>query len=164
MMKDNMPDKDFIFYSEHSPLELSVLLEKNPGNIMAFQYLVACQLLNFDLREFPTLINNLIALGYKNFPRHFEEALIVFMIHNGDMDKFKNLMSQDESEELKKKSKDIKLTGKPGTGKKLLYGKQNVKLTGRPKRDTAIGKKDAQKVGILLKNTNSVDEFLKCLE
>lgn len=89
MMKDNMPDKDFIFYSEHSPLELSVLLEKNPGNVMAFQYLVAHQLLNVDLVDFPVFINILISLDYKTFPRYFEEALILFMIHSGNTNKFK---------------------------------------------------------------------------
>jgi hypothetical protein len=89
MMKDNMPDKDFIFYSKHSPLELSVLLEKNPKNFMAFQYLVAYQLLNVDLLDFPVFINNLIALNCKTFPRYFEEALILFMIHSGETDKFK---------------------------------------------------------------------------
>ncbi len=89
MMKDNMPDKDFIFYSKHSPLELSMLLEKNPENVMAFQYLVAYQMLNVDLADFPVFINNLIALNCRAFPRYFEEALILFMINSGNTDKFK---------------------------------------------------------------------------
>ena len=88
-MKDNMPDKDFIFYSKHSPLELSVLLEKNPENVMAFQYLVAYQMLNVDLADFPIFINNLMALNCKAFPRYFEEALILFMINSGNTDQFK---------------------------------------------------------------------------
>jgi hypothetical protein len=89
MMKDNMPDKDFVFYSKHSPLELSALLEKNPENVMAVQYLVAYQMLNVDLADFPVFINNLIALNCKTFPRYFEEALILFMIHSGVTDQFK---------------------------------------------------------------------------
>jgi len=88
-IKNNMPDKDFIFYSEHTPLELAVLLEKNPENLMAFQYLVAYKLLNADLSDLPLFINNFMALDYKSLPRHFEEALILFMIHSGDTDKFK---------------------------------------------------------------------------
>lgn len=55
--------------------------------------------------------------------------------------------------------REMKLTEGPGS-------KPKVKQEGRPKRkgDKDIGKKDEERLGFLLKNTDSVEEFLKCID
>ncbi len=58
--------------------QLQTLLRENGRNRMAFEYLMATYMLNRQLDKFVALLDRLDALGYGAFPRHFEEALLVY--------------------------------------------------------------------------------------
>ncbi len=57
---------------------LSHLLERNRGNRMAFEYLMAWYLLNRQLTRFVNRLEDLRDLGYETLPRHYEEAVLVY--------------------------------------------------------------------------------------
>lgn len=57
---------------------LSYLLEKNGGNRMAFEYLMAWHLTNRQLTRFAKHLERLHDLGYQTLPRHYEEAILVY--------------------------------------------------------------------------------------
>jgi len=52
------------------------LLENNPDNRMAFEYLISFLLLEKNLSSFSEKMKYLNDLGYKQIPVHFEEALL----------------------------------------------------------------------------------------
>ena len=54
------------------------LIEKNHGNRMAFEYLMAWHLLNRQLTRFVNHVEDLRGLGYRTLPQHYEEAILVY--------------------------------------------------------------------------------------
>lgn len=54
------------------------LLETNPRNRMAFEYLMAIHLLRRDLDPFVAELPRMAELGYDHIPRHFEEAILLY--------------------------------------------------------------------------------------
>jgi hypothetical protein len=70
-----MPAKDF-FIETDDFRNLDMLLDANPGNIVAFEYRMARLLLEKDLMETGKEIKKLKSLGYTRIPRHIEEAII----------------------------------------------------------------------------------------
>jgi hypothetical protein len=69
-------DTDFLITSGHPPVEMDSLLERNPHNKMAFEYLIAQELLKCQLGGLPKHLNLLNNFGYKHIPTHMEEALL----------------------------------------------------------------------------------------
>ncbi|MCX6122630.1 MAG: DUF6057 family protein [Ignavibacteriales bacterium] len=57
--------------------ELELLLKQNPKNKMAFEYLIACYLLNGNVKEIWNLIPYIAAMTSFKIPRHVQEALMV---------------------------------------------------------------------------------------
>ncbi len=72
-MKENAPS---IFLP--TEWQLSTLLKENGGNRMAFEYLMSSYLLNRQLDKFIGCLDRFDALGYGAFPRHYEEAILVY--------------------------------------------------------------------------------------
>lgn len=69
---------------EDRPLMLSqlqvrcrTLLDRNPTNRMAFEYLMAAFLLLRDLDAFAAQVGRLPEVGYGHIPRHYEEAVLI---------------------------------------------------------------------------------------
>jgi tetratricopeptide (TPR) repeat protein len=54
------------------------LLERNPRNRMAFEYLMAAHLLRKDLDQFTAELHRLDDFDYPNIPRHYEEAILIY--------------------------------------------------------------------------------------
>lgn len=54
------------------------LLEHNPGNKMAFEYLMACYLLAGQLDKIAENIDRLNHLGYQDVPTLYEEAMLIY--------------------------------------------------------------------------------------
>jgi len=71
-------DRDCPIYSLLKEKTLSWLLEKNPHNRMAFEYLMAWYLLNRYLGRFIERIEFLPDLGYSELPTHYEEAALIY--------------------------------------------------------------------------------------
>ncbi len=59
-------------------VQLQTLLKENEHNRMAFEYLMSCYMLNRQLDKFAAHLERLDALGYGAFPRHYEEAILVY--------------------------------------------------------------------------------------
>jgi len=55
------------------------LLEKNSSNRMAFEYMMAFYLLTGQTDKITANIGRLRALGYTKLPRHYEEAIVIYM-------------------------------------------------------------------------------------
>ena len=57
---------------------LTGLLEHNPGNKMAFEYLMACYLFAGQLDKIAENIGRLNQLGYQDVPTLYEEAMLIY--------------------------------------------------------------------------------------
>ncbi|MBN2019606.1 MAG: hypothetical protein JW749_05215 [Sedimentisphaerales bacterium] len=70
-------DIGYIVYDEGAWLE--ELLGKNKHNKMAFEYLMAHCLLNKNLDKFIENLPRLDDFGYKEIPRHYQEAILLYI-------------------------------------------------------------------------------------
>jgi len=57
---------------------LTGLLEQNPHNKMAFEYLMACHLLTRQLDKVIANMNRLKDFGYEGIPTYYQEALLIY--------------------------------------------------------------------------------------
>lgn len=73
-----IPDFDFVSLGNVTDRELLILLKQNPGNRMAFEYWVAYQLFNGNLKSIWNNIDKFRAFGYSRIPRHVQEAVILY--------------------------------------------------------------------------------------
>lgn len=70
------PRHDYFFdISQMEPI-LIALLADNPGNRMAFEYLMAGYLLNRDLEKFMKYLPNYRSLNYASMPQSYQEAVL----------------------------------------------------------------------------------------
>jgi hypothetical protein len=76
-------DKDYPTLSLPKEKVLSLLLEKNSQNRMAFEYLIAWYLLNKQLGKFVSNIERLRDFGYIELPTHYEEAALIYVYSAG---------------------------------------------------------------------------------
>ncbi|MHC4353852.1 MAG: DUF6057 family protein [Planctomycetota bacterium] len=72
-------DKDCPIYALSKERTLLWLLEKNPQNRMAFEYLMAWYMLKRHLDEFVQKIELMRDLGYAELPPHYEEAALIYI-------------------------------------------------------------------------------------
>jgi hypothetical protein len=75
--------------------ELELLIKRNPRNKMAFEYLIAYDLLNANVKGVWDHLPDFSALNYVNIPRHVQEAMIVIatMVPNFDLNKLRGWVS-----------------------------------------------------------------------
>lgn len=76
------------------PLEqtLAALLKQNPGNRMAFEYLMACYLVTGKVNQIVENMDRLSDLGYQEIPTLYEEAILIYygsQRRTPDLDRFK---------------------------------------------------------------------------
>ena len=72
-------EEDFSLLNVSKERMLLSLLEKNPGNRMAMEYLMARYLLNGQLTGFVQHVGGLKDCGYSELPRYFEEAALLYV-------------------------------------------------------------------------------------
>ena len=70
-------DLPFGIYNEGDWLE--ELLRRNKHNKMAFEYLMAHYLLTKQLDKFIESLPRLDDFGYKSIPRHYQEAIVLYI-------------------------------------------------------------------------------------
>jgi len=78
-LRSLMPEKDKGSVSFSMEEQLIALLERNPKNRMAFEYLMAFYMFRLDLDKFVQYIGRLDDLGYPQVPRHYEEAILTYI-------------------------------------------------------------------------------------
>jgi hypothetical protein len=76
-------DKDYCTQTIPTHTMLALLLEKNSRNRMAFEYLMACYMLERHLGNLIQNINRLKDFGYSQVPTHFEEACLTYVAGTG---------------------------------------------------------------------------------
>ncbi|GAG05776.1 unnamed protein product, partial [marine sediment metagenome] len=62
---------------------LETLVDENPANRMAFEYLMAHYLLTRQLDRFASYVHLVARFGYEEMPPHYAEALMVRYVHTG---------------------------------------------------------------------------------
>ncbi len=78
--KRNMPPRTIFFMDRiNVNYELLMLLDENEKNKMAFEYLMAYYLLSNEIGNMVKNLSYLEKLGYKQIPRTYEEALMVYL-------------------------------------------------------------------------------------
>jgi len=73
------PKFDFFIANKSPNQDLIGLLKENENNKMAFEYLMAYYLLECRLGNLAQHLDKFKKLGYRKFPRHIEEALLLIM-------------------------------------------------------------------------------------
>ena len=76
-------DHDFLSVTPATSEMLARLLEKNPKNRMAFEYLMASHLLNGRLATFVKHMPQFRQIGYPTLPLYFEEAALTYVYGTG---------------------------------------------------------------------------------
>ncbi len=71
------PKTDFFIMKDKPYYDLDMLLESNPYNHMALEYLLAYYMLDDKLKPFLERIKDLERFGYTKIPRHVEEVLLL---------------------------------------------------------------------------------------
>jgi len=74
-----MIEKDFIVDMDHPEFDMERYLEFNKNNKMAFELLMAYYLLSGELLDFIKNLDRLKEFHYTKLPRHYEEAIAVYM-------------------------------------------------------------------------------------
>lgn len=72
-----LPQNDFFIYLEEPHNNLPLLLEANPGNRKAFEYITAWLLLTKNVEAIINNTGKLKEMKYTRIPRHIEEALLI---------------------------------------------------------------------------------------
>jgi hypothetical protein len=73
------PDKDSVSFDIGAGEFFQQLLDKNPSNKLAFEYLMAVNLLTGRVDQITANIKSLRSLGYKRIPRCYEEAILIYI-------------------------------------------------------------------------------------
>lgn len=68
----------FIAIGQRIDEDLTELLKENENNKIAFEYLMAYYLLEFRLEDLVKYLDKFKKLGYEKYPKHIEEALLLF--------------------------------------------------------------------------------------
>lgn len=76
-LKSIMPESDFLVSPTEPKLCLEELL-KNTKNKMAYEYFMACCLLDGRISPFMKHLQLLNSFNYTKIPRHFEEAMLIY--------------------------------------------------------------------------------------
>ena len=67
---------DYFFHIKNIEAVLNRMVKENPGNRVAFEYLMAFYMINKDLRNFVNLIPVMEKMQYKTVPASYQEAIM----------------------------------------------------------------------------------------
>jgi hypothetical protein len=74
---------DFLIRLKDQQANVILLLQSNPGNTRAFEYMIAWFMLEGNIGRVAEELNKIRALGYKKIPRHIEEAVMYYIANSG---------------------------------------------------------------------------------
>ena len=80
------PQKDFIYYTYLPAVTFERILANRSDNLMAFEYLMAYFMLTGRLNDFMQELPRARTFGYDKLPRHFEEAVLLYLGLGGERD------------------------------------------------------------------------------
>jgi hypothetical protein len=81
--KENIYKTEMLFIDNENPnhILLEILRESN-HNKMAFEYLMSYYLLRNDLGNFYARLSNMVNMGYREIPKTYQEAAMIYYIRN----------------------------------------------------------------------------------
>ena len=79
-----LPRKDF-FITPSDVLNIDLMLMSNPENKIAFEYKLACLLLEKDFKSVVYQVKKMQNMDYDCLPQHIEEAIIFFIRQNHEL-------------------------------------------------------------------------------
>ncbi|MBW6502625.1 MAG: hypothetical protein K0B05_14635, partial [Bacteroidales bacterium] len=71
-----MVRNDYFFHVQNMEAALNRMVKENPGNRLAFEYLMAFYMINKDLRNFVNLIPLMEKMNYREIPVSYQEAML----------------------------------------------------------------------------------------
>ena len=86
LVKPSTVESDFVRTTSDPESMLKAIFENSENNRMAFEYLMACYLMQAKIGRFISLVERLPELGYDDIPRHYEEAIMLYMVDTGNRD------------------------------------------------------------------------------
>lgn len=113
------PKDDFIVRIRDPKTNISLLLESVPGNRKAFEYEMAWQMLDKNLKGMITTLEKLPEMNYQRIPRHIEEAILFIESNIGPVPVLKEQKISDE--EKSRFSAYLTAHMKGGEAKSLRY-------------------------------------------
>ena len=116
------PDEDSVSFNFGAAEFFQQLLNKNPKNKLAFEYLMAVHLLTGQVDQVVENIGHLRHLGYERMPRCYEEAVL---IHIGQGNTKINLYGWQLSPEIINRIKKVDKTYRLQGGKQNEQGIRN---------------------------------------
>jgi hypothetical protein len=75
---------DYFFHIKNIEAVLNRMVKENPGNRVAFEYLMAFYMINKDLRNFVNLIPVMEKMQYKTVPVSYQEAIMYIVGLNSE--------------------------------------------------------------------------------
>ncbi len=122
-LRSVIPDKDSVSFDYGVGEFFQQLLDKNPGNKLAFEYLMAVYLLTGQLDQIVANIGCLNDLGYNRIPRCYEEAILIYIGLGNTKINLRGWKLQPETiNRIKEVDRIFKLKGG-------LYNEQSVRST-----------------------------------
>ncbi|NQT27265.1 hypothetical protein HQ585_18065 [candidate division KSB1 bacterium] len=85
-LKALRPENNFVTSINYPQKDFEALLQQNPENKMAYEYLMAHSLLAKDFQTFAKFLPKYKDFNYHRMPRHFQEALVVYVAQKGKVD------------------------------------------------------------------------------
>lgn len=76
-------ETDFIVNTQMPSFDFDALLKQNNSNKTAFEYLMAYYLMERQLGNFINRLEFLTKLDYKEIPKHYEEAYLIYRLQGG---------------------------------------------------------------------------------
>jgi len=120
------PEHDFVYYSDYPDVTLERILNNKPSNKMAFEYLMSFYLLSGNLVQFEKGIARLKSLGYTKIPKHYQEALLLYIAISGKRE-FPSLRGYKINKKIIERFKNFQNVLKKHHGNKNLARKELYK-------------------------------------
>ena len=92
-----LPVKDFIVKLKNQQENVLLLLQANPGNRQAFEYMMAWFMLERNVDNVCNEIQKMKGMGYTRLPRHIEEAAVWYSSYSGRLPDLGGLKISDET-------------------------------------------------------------------
>jgi hypothetical protein len=107
-----VPKEDFLIRLKDQQANVLLLLESNPGNRKAFEYMMAWYLLERNVDKIGEGIKKMKGMGYTRLPRHIEEAALYIGSGDGELPDLGGLsISQETVNRFRQYSSDADLLG-----------------------------------------------------
>ena len=94
-----LPKENFFIHTENPQNNISLILQSDPHNKKAFEYLMAWLLLNGNVAEVVNNMGLMKNMDYSGIPRHIEEAALAYADSKGELPDLGGLQISPETQQ-----------------------------------------------------------------